>query len=101
MTVETYIAIGSLIISAIAIFSSLRKNTSEVYNLDAKTFNEYQDIIKKAKDNYEAVLRELEELRQQFGNLKTHNNALMAQLRSARIQPITLEEAMKLRNGEE
>lgn len=103
MNFEGYIAIGSLIVSFIAVISSFRKGASEAENLDAKTYREYQAALKEAHDNYAQVIKDLSQLRTEFQELKSlyeksekHRKALIDQLVGAEIVPITLEDALKL-----
>ena len=99
MNWDNIVAIVSLIISGIAIFSSFRKSQSEVYNLDAKTLKEYQDAIKEGHNNYQQLLDEMEVIRSKFDEQDIYIRALIAQLRNANIIPISKTEALKNRNG--
>ena len=99
MNWDNIVAIVSLLISGIAIFSSFRKSQSEVYNLDAKTLKEYQDAIKEGHNNYQQLLDEMEGLRCKFDEQDIYIRGLIAQLRNANIIPISKTEALKNRNG--
>ena len=99
MNWDNIVAIVSLVISGIAIFSSFRKSQSEVYNLDAKTLKEYQDAIKEGHNNYQQLLDEMEGLRCKFDEQDIYIRALIRQLRNANIIPISKTEALKNRNG--
>lgn len=102
MNWETILSIGTFIISVIAIGVSVRKGQAETSNLDADTYEKYQKSLAESHENYQCVLRELEEMKkrlkaleQEYERLECHNKALIAQLVENRITPIDIEEAIK------
>lgn len=111
MNPEFYVSIGALLLSVGGLVLSFRKGRSEVFNLDAKTYREYQAALKEAHDNYQEVCREMEamkndfevklqDLQKSYRKLELHNRALVAQLVRHQIVPVTMDEAYTNAKGE-
>lgn len=101
MTVETYIAVVSIVISAAVAVFSVKKSRAEVNNLDAATFKQYQASLKEAHENYDALSAEIEavtlkdrEHRRCIRQLECHVRSLSGQVLRAGKTPITMEQAI-------
>lgn len=104
---NNFFGVGSFVISLVVAFFGFRKSKAEVNNLDANTFDRYQEALSKAQKNYDESVasfkkevaelnKKIDRLEKSNNDLNIHNRALTKQLiEEAKLVPITLEEAKR------
>ena len=101
---DSIIAVAAFILSLAVGVRSMRKTDAEKSYLDAQTFAEYQESLKRSHENYQTMQKEvsslrgeLEQVKLKADRLESHNRALINQLIENSLVPITIEEALKRR----
>lgn len=110
MTIDMVIALGTFLISIVAIVISLRKSRAEIRNLDADTISDLQESLNKVLKDYNDLVFKVAELQKEIAcikdeniklrrtirNLEIHIRALVEQLLKAGITPVTVEQALEI-----
>ena len=86
MTFDNLVALGTFLISCLAIFFSLRKQKHDEANLDADTIGKLYETIQDQERMYKELKKEFEDYKRitnaQIASLISENSELRARLRN-------------------